>query len=55
VRRHYQTRAVLGFALFCGNYHYLFDAVVLLYPRTTGAFDPATAEWIALLQGGWLE
>lgn len=34
---------------------YVFDAVVLLYPRTTGAFDPAAAEWIVLLSGGWLE
>lgn len=34
---------------------YVFDAVVLLYPRTVGAFDPATAEWIALVNSGWLE
>lgn len=34
---------------------YVFDAVVLLYPRTVGAFDPDEAEWIAIVNGGWLE
>lgn len=34
---------------------YVFDAVVLAYPRTVGAFDPATAEWIVLVNGGWLD
>lgn len=34
---------------------YAFDAVVLLYPRSVGAFDPATAEWVVLLNGGWLD
>ena len=34
---------------------YVFDAAVLLYPRTVGAFDPATAEWVALVNSGWLE
>jgi hypothetical protein len=34
---------------------YIFDAVVLLYARTVGAFDPSTAEWIVLVNGGWLE
>ncbi|MFT3771383.1 MAG: hypothetical protein QM820_38710 [Minicystis sp.] len=34
---------------------YLFDAMVLLYPRTVGAMDPAAAEWIVLLNSGWLE
>ncbi len=34
---------------------YVFDAMVLLYPRTVGAFDPATAEWIVLVNSGWLE
>ena len=34
---------------------YVFNAMVLLYPRTVGAFDPATAEWIALVNSGWLE
>ncbi len=34
---------------------YLFDAVVLLYPRSVGAFNPLTAEWIVILNGGWLE
>lgn len=28
------------------------SAVVLLYPRTVGAFDPTTAEWIVLINGG---
>lgn len=34
---------------------YVFGSVVLLYPRTIGAFIPANAEWIVLLNGGWLE
>ncbi len=34
---------------------YAFDAVVLRYPRSVGVFDPATAEWIVVLSGGWLE
>ena len=34
---------------------YVFNAVVLKYPRTLGPFDPATAEWIVLVNGGWLE
>jgi len=34
---------------------YIFDAVVLLYPRTMGGFDPSTAEYIVILNGGWLE
>ncbi len=34
---------------------YVFDAVVLSYPRTMGAFNPATAEWIVMVNGGWLE
>ncbi|MBZ0121321.1 MAG: hypothetical protein K8H88_30270 [Sandaracinaceae bacterium] len=34
---------------------YVFDSVVLLYPRGVGAFDPSTAEWIVLVNGGWLE
>ena len=34
---------------------YLFDAAVVLYARSVGAFDPTTAEWIVILNGGWLE
>lgn len=34
---------------------YVFHAVVLLYPRTVGLFDPGNAEWIVLVQGGWLD
>ena len=34
---------------------YIFDAMVLLYPRTVGALNPATAEWIVLVNSGWLE
>jgi hypothetical protein len=34
---------------------YVFDAVVLRYPRSVGAFNPKTAEWIVLVNGGWLE
>ncbi|MBI4602098.1 MAG: hypothetical protein HY721_09075 [Planctomycetes bacterium] len=34
---------------------YVFDATVLLYPRSVGAFDPTSAEWIVVLNGGWLE
>ena len=35
--------------------NYIFDAMVLLYPRAVFEFDPASAEWIVLLNGGWLE
>ena len=35
--------------------NYVFEEVVLLYPRSVGVFDPATAEWIVLVNGGWLE
>lgn len=34
---------------------YVFDAVVLRYPRSVGALDPSTAEWIVLVGSGWLE
>lgn len=34
---------------------YVFSMVALRYPRSVGAFDPTTAEWIALVDGGWLE
>ena len=34
---------------------YVFDAVVLLYPRTVGVFEPSTAEWIVMVNSGWLE
>jgi hypothetical protein len=34
---------------------YVFDAVVLLYPRSVGAFEPSSAEWIVLVHSGWLE
>jgi hypothetical protein len=33
----------------------LLDVVVLLYPRTVGAFDPTKAEYVVLLNAGWLE
>jgi len=32
----------------------VFDAIVLLYPRTVGSFDPKRAEYIVLLNGGAL-
>ncbi|MCB9734479.1 MAG: hypothetical protein H6745_17990 [Deltaproteobacteria bacterium] len=34
---------------------YAFDAVVLRYPRTVGELDPTTAEWVVIVNGGWLE
>lgn len=34
---------------------YVFDEVVLLYPRSVGAFDPTNAEWIVLVNSGFLE
>jgi hypothetical protein len=48
---------VLGTALPSAFEHwgYIFDVVVLLYPRTVGGFDPATAEYIVLVNAGWLE
>lgn len=33
----------------------VFDAVVLLYPRTIGLFRPEVAEWVVLVNSGWLE
>ena len=34
---------------------YVFDAMVLLYPPTVGDFDPQVAEWVVLVNSGWLE
>lgn len=34
---------------------YVFDAVVLVYPPTVGAVDPTVAEWIVMVNSGWLE
>lgn len=34
---------------------YVFDAMVLLYSPTVGAMDPATAEWLVLVNSGWLD
>ncbi len=34
---------------------YVFNATVLLYPPTVGAFDPTPAEWVVIVNGGWLE
>jgi len=34
---------------------YIFDAVVVLYPRSVGSFDPSTAEWIVVVNGVFLE
>ncbi len=34
---------------------YVFDAVVLLYPPSVGALNPAVAEWEVLVNSGWLE
>jgi hypothetical protein len=44
-------------ALLLGISHmqYVTDAVVLLYPRSVGDFNPATAEWIVLINSQWLE
>jgi len=34
---------------------YLFDAFVLLYPRTVGIFGPASTEWIVMVIGEWFD
>lgn len=34
---------------------YVFDAMVLLYAPEVGAMNPDTAEWIVMLNSGWLE
>jgi len=47
------TDTVLPAAFTQGGY--LFEAVVIAWPRTVGAFNPGTAEWVVLLNGGWLE
>ena len=46
-------RTALPRAMWAGGY--VFNTVVLLYPRTVGVFDPAAAEWVAIVSGGWLE
>jgi len=33
---------------------YVFSTVVLRYPRTIGAFDPTSAEWVVLISAGYL-
>ena len=49
--------AIRGTAIFEAfwNGGYLFDATVLRYPRSVGAFDPSSAEWIVIVHGGFLE
>ena len=49
----YIDQTAIPEAFFTGGY--LFGSVVMLYPRSVGAFDPSTAEWIVLVNGGWLE
>ena len=34
---------------------YVFDEMVLLFPPTVGGLDPEIAEWIVLINSGWLE
>ncbi len=34
---------------------YFFDAVVLMYPPTVGGVDPSVAEYVVLVDSGWLE
>lgn len=48
---------VLGTALpsAFGQWGHVFDVVVLLYPRAVGMFDPSHAEYIVLVNAGWLE
>jgi hypothetical protein len=46
-------KTALPEAIYYGGY--LFDVTVLLYPRTVGMFYPGNAEWIVLLNSGWLE
>jgi len=47
------ARTALPAAMAAGGY--IFHTVVFLYPRTVGAFDPTTAEWVVVVNGGWLE
>jgi len=51
------ANVVLGTALPAGFQRWgsVLDVVVLLYPRTLGAFDPTAAEYIVLVNAGWLE
>jgi hypothetical protein len=48
---------VLGTALPAafGQWGYVFDVVVLLYPGSAGTSDSVQAEYIVLLNAGWLE
>jgi hypothetical protein len=45
------TALLSGFA----QWGSIFDIVVLPYPRSVGAFDPNVAEYIVLVNAGWLE
>lgn len=47
------AQTALPEAMWSGGY--VFDAVVLAYPRSVGVFDPNTAEWIVIVNSGWLE
>ena len=40
-------------ALLQGTAAYLKSAVVLYYPRSVGAGDPSTTEWIVVMNAGW--
>ena len=51
------ANAVLATALPAGlwQWGYVFDVMVLLYPRTTDPTDPKTTDLIVLVNAGWLE
>lgn len=47
------TDTVMPGALLDGTAAYLKNAVILLYPRRVGAFDPSTAEYVVFVNAGW--
>jgi hypothetical protein len=55
VKQVWSTALPAGFA----KGQYVFDGMVLLFPSTVppddGDFNPATAEWIVVINTGWLE
>jgi len=44
---------VLPGALLDGTAAYLLNAIVIVYPRTVGVFDPVEAEYVVLINAGW--
>ena len=51
VKKVWSTALPAGLA----QWGYLFDVLVLSYPPMVGPFDPSSAEYVVLINSGWLE